>query len=195
VLDVLVARASGQPLGEFLRELIFESLGMRDTGFSLPADKLARFATSYTAGPASRAQVVYDEAVGGQWNQLSAFEVGGSGLVSTANDFLVFGQMLLNGGRLGKTRSLGRSSVELMTSDQLKPEQQASTGEFLGEGWGWASASPSSPAEMRGWPGNVVEFGPARGVGGAPDDAAGLGLARRAAVLAGFLDLGLPGDQ
>src|SRR6266700_3231624 len=68
VLGVLIARASGQPLEKFLRERIFEPLGMRDTGFSVPEASLNRLATSYWTDPASGELVVYDEARGGQWS-------------------------------------------------------------------------------------------------------------------------------
>ena len=62
VLGVLIARASGQPLETFLRERIFEPLGMKDTGFSVPAAKLDRLATSYWINPETGALEVYDEA-------------------------------------------------------------------------------------------------------------------------------------
>jgi CubicO group peptidase (beta-lactamase class C family) len=136
VLGVLIARATGQPLGEFLRERIFEPLGMGDTGFSVPPEKLDRLATSYTADEAGSV-VVYDEAAGGQWSRPPAFESGAGGLVSSADDFLAFGQMLLNGGRLGERRILSRPSVELMTTDQLTPQQREGAGDFLGESRGW----------------------------------------------------------
>lgn len=137
VLGVLVARAAGQSLGDLLRERIFAPLDMHDTGFSVPAEKLGRLATSYTSDPASGATVVYDEAAGGQWSRPPAFESGAGGLVSTADDFLRFGQMLLGGGRLGQTRILSRPSVELLTADQLTPTQHADAGGFLGAGRGW----------------------------------------------------------
>ena len=65
VLGVLIARAAGQPLETFLRERLFEPLGMKDTGFSVPAAKIDRLATSYWAGPETGALGVYDEAKGG----------------------------------------------------------------------------------------------------------------------------------
>src|SRR2546428_7768311 len=83
VLGVLIARASGQPLETFLRERLFEPLGMRDTSFSVPATQLDRFATSYATDPATRALVLYDAAEGGQWSRPPAFPSGAGGLVST----------------------------------------------------------------------------------------------------------------
>ena len=75
--------------------------------------------------------VVFDEAAGGQWSSEPAFPSGGGGLVSTADDFVAFGQMMLNHGKLGNERILSRRSVETMTTDQLTPEvKRASAGNF-----------------------------------------------------------------
>jgi CubicO group peptidase (beta-lactamase class C family) len=141
VLGVLIARASGQPLETFLRERLFEPLGMKDTGFSVPAASLDRLATSYWPDPASGKLVVYDEAVGGQWSRPPAFPSGAGGLVSTINDYLAFGQMMLSQGRHGGERILSRLSVETMTTDQLTPEQKAVSslvpGFFDSHGWGF----------------------------------------------------------
>ena len=65
------------------------------------------------------------------------FENGSAGLVSTADDFNAFAQMMLNGGRLGSERILSRPSVELMTTDQLTPEQKQGSELFLGDNRGW----------------------------------------------------------
>src|SRR3989449_11035342 len=73
VLGVLIARASGQPLETFLRERIFEPLGMKDTGFSVPADKIDRLPASYGTNFETGALEVYDDAEGGQWSRPPAF--------------------------------------------------------------------------------------------------------------------------
>jgi CubicO group peptidase (beta-lactamase class C family) len=137
VLGVLIARASGKPLETFLRERIFEPLGMKDTAFSVPAEKLDRFATSYWTNYQTGAFEVYDDPASGQWSRAPAFPAGGGGLVSTVDDYLAFGQMMLNKGRYGGERILSRPSVELMTTNQLTPEQQAAGSGFLGENRGW----------------------------------------------------------
>ncbi len=141
VLGVLIARVSGQPLQTFLRERLFEPLGMRDTGFSVPEDSLDRLATSYWTDSASGQFVVYDEARGGQWSRPPAFPSGAGGLVSTIDDYLAFGQMMLNQGKYDNERILSRLSVEAMTTDQLTPEQKAVSGPFPGFfdslGWGF----------------------------------------------------------
>ena len=141
VLGVLIARASGQPLETFLRERIFEPLGMKDTSFSVPATKLDRLATSYWTNFETGALELYDEAKGGQWSRPPAFPSGAGGLVSTIDDYLAFGQMMLNQGKHGNERLLSRPSVETMTTDQLTPEQKAASGivpgYFDGHGWGF----------------------------------------------------------
>jgi CubicO group peptidase (beta-lactamase class C family) len=137
VLGVLIARASGQPFETFLRERIFEPLGMKDTGFSVPAARIDRLATSYWSSPVG----LYDEAAGGQWSRPPAFPSGGAGLVSTVDDYLAFGQMMLDQGKHGSERILSRLSVEVMTSDQLTPEQKVGSdlaaGFFDSHGWGF----------------------------------------------------------
>jgi CubicO group peptidase (beta-lactamase class C family) len=141
VLGVLIARASGQPFDAFLRERIFEPLGMNDTEFFVPAEKLNRFTTHYSTNRETGATEVYDEAEGGQWSSPPAFPSGGAGLVSTVDDYLAFGQMMLNYGKYGNERILSRPSVELMTTDQLTPEQKAVSGLISGyfenHGWGF----------------------------------------------------------
>jgi CubicO group peptidase (beta-lactamase class C family) len=141
VLGMLIARASGQPLEVFLREHIFGPLGMKDTGFSVPEASLDRLATSYWTDPQSGQLVVYDEPRGGQWSRPPAFPSGAGGLVSTIDDYLAFGQMMLSLGKHGNKRLLSRLSVELMTTDQLTPEQKAGpslvSGFLDGHGWGF----------------------------------------------------------
>jgi CubicO group peptidase (beta-lactamase class C family) len=137
VLAVLIARASSQPLEAFLRERLFAPLGMKDTGFSVPASKLDRLATSYRTDPDPGTLAVYDDAVASQWRRAPAFPSGAGGLASTSDDYLAFGQLLLNLGRHGGTRLLSRPSVEAMTTDQLTDEQRASAGPFLGDNRGW----------------------------------------------------------
>jgi CubicO group peptidase (beta-lactamase class C family) len=141
VLGVLIARASGQPLETFLHERIFEPLGMRDTAFSVPEASLDRFVTSYWNDPVGGKLVVYDPARGGQWSRPPAFPSGAGGLVSTVDDYLAFGQMMLAFGKHGSERILSRLSIEAMTTDQLTPEQKAVSslvpGFFDTHGWGF----------------------------------------------------------
>ncbi|MDR3633604.1 MAG: serine hydrolase [Isosphaeraceae bacterium] len=140
VLGVLIARASNQPLEKFFHERIFDPLGMKDTAFSVPGDKIERLATSYWTNPKTGAIEVFDKAEGGQWSLPPAFPSGAGGLVSTVDDYLAFGQMMLNQGKHGNERILSRPSIETMTTDQLTPEQKAISGLIPGyfdsHGWG-----------------------------------------------------------
>ncbi|MCP3143562.1 serine hydrolase domain-containing protein [Pyxidicoccus xibeiensis] len=141
LLGVLIERVSGQPLETFLRERIFEPLGMKDTGFSVPPEKQERLATCYADGGESGALVISDGVGDSQWSQPPAFPDGAAGLVSTVDDYLAFGQMMLNQGQHGRERILSRPSVELMTTDHLTLEQKAVSGFFPGffdnTGWGF----------------------------------------------------------
>jgi CubicO group peptidase (beta-lactamase class C family) len=134
VLNVLMARAAGQPLEMFLRERLFEPLGMKDTGFSVPAAKLDRLATCYQTDAATGKLAVYDEASGGLWSRPPVFP---SEIVSIVDDYLAFGLMMLNKGKHGRERILSRHSVETMTTDQLTPEQKAGSELILGDNRGW----------------------------------------------------------
>ncbi|WP_433935362.1 serine hydrolase domain-containing protein [Sorangium cellulosum] len=141
VLGVLIERASGQPLEAFFRERIFEPLGMKDTGFSVPAEKLDRLATSYWPNAETGALEIHDGVADSQWSRPPAFPDGGAGLVSTIDDYLAFGQMMLDKGKHGRERILWRPSVEVMTTDHLTPEQKAVSGFLPGywdsRGWGF----------------------------------------------------------
>ena len=166
VLGVLIARAAGQPLEAFLRERIFEPLGMRDTGFSVPAAGLDRLATSYWTNPQTRALDLYDDAKTGQWSRPPAFPSGGGGLVSTVDDYMAFGQMMLNVGRHERTRILSRASIETMTTDQLTPAQKAVSGlindYFDSHGWGFGVAMVMRRTDVAG---SVGSFGWDGGLG------------------------------
>ena len=157
VLGVLIARASGHPLDVFLQERLFDPLGMTDTGFSVPAAKIGRLATSYWTDPATGELAVYDEAAGGQWSRPPAFPSAAGGLVSTADDLLMFGRMMLGKGKLENTRILSRPTVEAMTTDQLTPDQKAVSGLVHGyfdtHGWGLGVAIVTKRDDVAAVPG------------------------------------------
>lgn len=141
VLGVLIARASGISFEEFLRGRIFEPLGMKDTGFSVPHRSIDRLVQSYWTQEGTEGLSLYDSANDGQWSRPPSFPSGAGGLVSTVDDYFRFGQMMLNGGKLGRRGILSRSSVTLMTSDQLTPHQKAASSSILCDfdhrGWGF----------------------------------------------------------
>ena len=166
VLGVLVERACGRPFREFLEERVFGPLGMGDTGFFVPADRSGRLATAYWTDPATGALGLYDEPVGGQWSTPPAFPSGAAGLVSTVDDYVSFGQMLLDKGRFQGGRILSRASVELMTTDQLTPAQKSGSGIVPGffehHGWGFGM---SVVTRRDGVAGSVGTFGWDGGMG------------------------------
>jgi CubicO group peptidase (beta-lactamase class C family) len=147
VLGVLIARASGQPLETFLRERIFEPLGMRDTGFSVPAAKLDRLASCYRADPQAGVLVLHDGVADSRWSRPPAFPDAGAGLVSTIDDYRAFGQMMLDGGSWRGERILSRLAVEAMTADQITPSRRPCPSSSPASGTATAgdSASRSSP--------------------------------------------------
>jgi CubicO group peptidase (beta-lactamase class C family) len=164
ILGVLIARAAGQTLENFFRERIFEPLGMKDTGFHVPAEKLERLPPSYMANPETGTLTVHDEPGDSRWGQPPAFPAGGGGLVSTVDDYLAFCQMMLNKGRHGRERILSRPSVELMTTDHLTQEQKAEARIFFGDnsGWGFGLAVTTRRDDLAAVPGR---FGWNGGVG------------------------------
>ncbi|WP_243710477.1 serine hydrolase domain-containing protein [Micromonospora sp. KC213] len=125
LLGVLVARVTGQSFETFLRERIFDPLGMTDTGFHVPADKPDRLPVLYAPDPQTGQFLVWDDAEGGRWSRPPAFQGGGGGLVSTVDDYHAYFRMLLNHGMHGNVRILSRPAVELMTTNRLTPGQQA----------------------------------------------------------------------
>ncbi len=140
VLAVLIARITGRPLDEFLRERIFAPLDMRDTGFHVPATAINRLATCY-GRDAAGALTVWDPARGGRYVKPPAFA---SLLVSTADDFLAFARMLLRNGAHPGNRLLAASSAAAMMTDQLTAQQKAVSPFFPGfwdtKGWGFGGA-------------------------------------------------------
>jgi CubicO group peptidase (beta-lactamase class C family) len=114
----LVEVLSGQRFDDYLRTTIFEPLGMVDTGFWVPDEKLDRFAACYTRD-ASKRLVLLDDPVESRYGRPMSFLSGGGGLVGTMSDYLRFCLMLLGGGELDGVRVLGRKTVELMATNHL----------------------------------------------------------------------------
>ena len=155
LLGVLIARASGKSLGDFMRERIFEPLGMKDTGFAVPATELTRLATAYRRDPEKNVLVVADDARDGRFSRPAPFHSGGGGLVSTADDYLAFFRMMLNKGLHGRERIVSRAAIELMTTDQLTAEQKTGTELLFGQSrsWGMGVAVTTKRDELWGNPG------------------------------------------
>jgi CubicO group peptidase (beta-lactamase class C family) len=119
VLGRLVEVLSGQRFDDFLQDRIFGPLGMNDTGFFVPPEKVGRLTAVYTPNEDNTAISPEDPSRARDFTKQTRRLSGGGGLVSTAADYLRFAQMLLNGGSLDGARILGPETIELMTSDHL----------------------------------------------------------------------------
>lgn len=136
VLGYLVEVVSGIPFAEFLKERIFQPLGMVDTDFSVPEHKADRYATLYEPTEDGGIQVLQDAPVSS--GPLSFHHSGGAGLLSTAADYLRFCQMMLNEGELDGVRLLGRKTVELITMNHISEDWQPLWRTGSGFGLGFA---------------------------------------------------------
>ena len=163
VTGVLIARATGMSFGDALRERICDPLGMKDTAFSVDVESIDRLATAYERDNAATGEPVVEDAPDGRWSRPPAFESGGGGLVSTAEDYLAFASALLAGGTHRGERVLSRPSVTLMTSDHLTPAQKTVSGFWPGYfdtmGWGFGMSVRTRRTHLGpsvgsyGWPG------------------------------------------
>jgi CubicO group peptidase (beta-lactamase class C family) len=160
VLGRLVEVISGKPLDEFFRTRIFDPLGMKDTYFYLPDNKVERLATAYTYYADKGLNRFPDTPITEGTFSYSAdypyrgpkkLFAGGAGLVSTAADYARFCQMMLDGGKWGNTRLLSRKSVELMSQDQL-----GKIGPDQGFGLGFGVDGVKAPLNELGSPGQYA---------------------------------------
>ena len=125
LLGYLVEVVSGLPLDKFFSTRIFEPLGMKDTYFYLPKTKYGRLATLYSEDSTGRVAIMPEHfALNGDLyrdypNTAGTYFSGGGGLSSTAYDYALFMQMLLNGGELNGKKLLSRNAVRQMTSNQI----------------------------------------------------------------------------
>jgi CubicO group peptidase (beta-lactamase class C family) len=133
VLGYLVEKLSGMSFGEFLRTRLFEPLGMRDTAFYVPAEKIERFSSCYqpdTTGAALRLQDDAREST--VYAKPPLLESGGGGLVSTAHDYLRFCRMMLNGGTLDGVQILSPKTVALFSLNYLPGGREVADMAFPG---------------------------------------------------------------
>jgi CubicO group peptidase (beta-lactamase class C family) len=144
VLGRVIEVASGQPFDRFLDNRLFKPLGMVDTGFWVPQEKLARL-----VDPPAWATMLPDRDV----TKPTTLFSGGGGLVSTAVDYLRFCQMLLNGGQLDGVRILSPETVRRMTTSAVPPGKRIADGSVWGLGFAIRSEAARSPV-----PGSVGSF-------------------------------------
>jgi len=155
VQALLVEKLSGQPFAEYVRQHVLEPLGMRDTAWRQPDERLPRFAALYrkTDGKLVRDPDASTRRLNFQTNRLTG---GGFGLASTLDDYMRFARMLLGGGELDGTRILKPSTVRLMSTDQLDPRvtqrQYLPSKGSVGFGFDFAVRylQPQKPEESRG---------------------------------------------
>jgi CubicO group peptidase (beta-lactamase class C family) len=168
VLGHLVAVISGRSFDDFLQERVIRPLGMVDTGFHVPAEKIGRFAANYGRGPDGTLALIDDPATS-RFTQAGRIPSGGGGLCSTAADYLRFCRMMLKKGELDGIRLLGRKSVELMTTNHLggdmaamgQPRFSESSYEGIGFGLGFSVMLDPARAQVLGTPGEYAWGGAA----------------------------------
>jgi CubicO group peptidase (beta-lactamase class C family) len=119
VLGYLVEKLSGMRFGDFLRTRLFEPLGMNDTAFFVPPDKIERLTTCYQPEAGGGGLKLQDDARESTYATPPQLESGGGGLVSTANDYLRFCRMMLNGGTLDGVQVLSPKTVALFSLNYL----------------------------------------------------------------------------
>lgn len=155
VLAVLLARIACKPLDDVMQERLFGPLGMVDTGFHAPPEKIGRLASAYVRDSGTGRLALFDPAAGGAYASRQAFPCE---VVSTADDLLAFARMLLACGRHGGRRILSRPLVEEMVRDQITPEQKAVSPFFPGfwetTGWGFGVGIVMKPEEFSPEPGS-----------------------------------------
>ena len=157
VLGLTIENITKQTLGQYLQANLFSPLGMTDTGFSVSAEKAARYAKPLPVDP----QTGKPQARSPELTQPIKFECGGGCAASTASDYLRFAMMLMNGGRAGEARLLGPKTVEYMLSDQLGPNIKNLIGNAdptrADYGFGLGLAVRTSPGVVR-MMGSVGQF-------------------------------------
>jgi CubicO group peptidase (beta-lactamase class C family) len=146
---VLITRACGQSLPEFMAERVLQPLGMVDTSFYVPADKIDRLTSYYRTGRTGSLELA--DGPDGHWSTPPPFPLGNGGLVGTADDWFAFARMLLAGGTTSDGRRLlSADSVQLMINNHTTPAQRM-IGELFLEGQGWGFGGSVDIATIDPW--------------------------------------------
>ncbi|HEX8194522.1 MAG TPA: serine hydrolase domain-containing protein [Allosphingosinicella sp.] len=164
VLALVVERLAGMPFEAFIARRIFEPLGMVDTSFTVPPEKLHRLTDAWMLHP-ERGTVLYDKADESSWSRPPTFVSGGGGLVSTVADYHLFCRMLLNRGMLGGERIVSRKTMDLMTANHLPggadltelSRSMFSEAIYSGQGFGLGFGVNMDPVKAMA-PGSAGEF-------------------------------------
>ena len=168
-LGRIVEILSGMTLDQFFKTRVFDPLGMKDTFFTVPANRAADVTVAYTKNESGlvRPQVPAGSSAPRTADSSGPYFSGAGGLTGSASDYLAFSEMLLNGGQLNGVRLLGRKTVELMTSDATGPldlRNYAGDQVLKGYGFGLGVRVRRSTGE-NGWMGSVGDFGWAGALG------------------------------
>jgi CubicO group peptidase (beta-lactamase class C family) len=177
VLGVLLTRACGRDLESVLGERVLEPLGMVDTSFTVPPEKLTRLTTLYRSDPRTGEMTALDDPADSWWSRPPSFPDAGGWLVSTIDDYWSFVSMILGGGIGRAQRILSPATVALMCTDRLTRSQRSASRLFLGDHGGWglglevpANGSADQPLPCGiGWDGGTGttwRSNPASGVTG-----------------------------
>lgn len=159
VLGAVVEVASGKPFADFLRDEFFAPLGMKDTAFSVPAEKQERFVTCYQRVPGGLTPFHRLHLAVGDYTRQPAFASGGAGLVSTLDDYAAFAAMLMNEGAYGSRQILQPSTVRLMTRPQLSAQVQSTFWTSLcGHSYGRLMRVCTDPGQAA-WLTRIGEYG------------------------------------
>jgi len=138
VVGHLVEVLSGQTLADFFQEHIFTPLGMEDTHFFLPEEKLPRFTAAYTPGEDFKIKLTEPDTLDSfYFSKPGIYYMGSGGLASTATDYFKFADMLMQNGKSGDIRILSRKTVELMTKNHIGDKPVWLTGPGYGFGLGF----------------------------------------------------------
>lgn len=159
VLGRVIEAVTGMPLGQFIQERIFTPLGMTDSAFMVPKEKLGRLAQPFAIDPATKSPIKLVDVTVPPKN-----DAGGAGSVGTAADYVRFLQMMLNGGQLDGVRLLSRTTVKYMTSDHLgeiKSSGFVSLPPAIGFGLGFAVRREEGLFEVTGSAGEYYWAGAA----------------------------------
>ncbi len=160
VLGLLIERVDGKPLDRILKDRLFDPLGMTDTAFWVPADKVGRLADAFDADPLKAGMVkgyrIFSDPSG------KSYFKGGAGLVGTAEDYLKFCQMLVDGGEANGRRFLSTKTIEFMLSDHttgMTGSTIATTGPGYGMGLGFGVRLAQGMGYVPGSPGDAMWAG------------------------------------
>ncbi len=159
LLGILLSRLAGRPLGEFLAEDLLEPLGMHDTGFWVPHQKLTRLPAAYRRTASGLVET--EPAGGGFYARAAPFDVGHAEMVATAHDYHRFLRMMVDGGKVDGRRMLSVDHLRMMTTDQV-PDANKTADSFFpgfwdGAGWGFGVAVETSGDHTGryGWSGGL----------------------------------------